>query len=105
MFQNLLIQMQRRQLEALIIGGVITIHGAVIRHVIARSLRQESYIQIIPTTRSQEEMVVANQEEEIGMAEQSQPTMLLSKELASITDPSAQWPRGAWAYYQSSFDY
>ena len=50
-------------------------------------------------------MVGANQEEEIGMAEQSQPTMLLLKESVSITDSSAQWSRDAWAYYQSSFDY
>ena len=104
MFQSLLIQMQRRQLEALTTGGVITIHGAVIRHVIARSLRQESFIQIIPTTRSQEEMVVVDQEEEIGMAEQSQPTMPLSKEL-NLIDSSAQRSRDAWACYQSSFDY
>ena len=104
MFQSLLIPTQRRKLEALIIGGVIIIHGAVTRQVIARSLRQESYIQIIPTTRSKEEMVVANQVEEIGMAEQSQPTMLLSREL-NLIDSSAQRSRDAWAYYQLSFDY
>ena len=104
MFQSLLVQMQRRQLEALIIGGVTTIHGAVIRRVIARKVRQESFIQIIQTTGSLKEMVVVNQEEEIEMEEQSQPTMLLSKEL-SLIDSSAQRSRDAWAYYQLSFDY